>query len=437
MKGTRKQKSALSKLVDKVTRIVLYGGAAGGGKSFLGCFWLLLMCKAYPNTRWFIGRQELKRIRQSTLITWYKVCALVGFDGFTVNHKDNFIQLDNGSRIDMLDMEYKPSDPMYERFGSIEYTGGWIEEGGEINFGAYDTIKTRIGRHLNVEYGLMPKLLITCNPKKNWLYTYFYKPFKAGNLSNEVVFIQALVTDNPNLDPNYLDNLNNIQDKAKRERLLYGNWEYDDDPAQLITYEAATDYFTNSFIKPDGYKYITADIARKGRDKTIIRVWHGWAVIERIEMAVSKVNESVDLIKEVSIKHQVPMSRVIADEDGVGGGVVDYLQCNGFVNNSRALKGEQGEVENYTNLKSQCSFGIAKMIMDRLLFENCRNEQVKSDTIEEMEQVRQLDIEKDGKVGLVPKDKIKENIGRSPDEWDSIMMRYWFVLAQTELVILM
>ena len=36
------------------------------------------------------------------------------------------------------------------------------------------------------------------------------------------------------------------------------------------------------------------------------------------------------------------------------------------------------------------------------------------------------DIDKDGRLSIIPKDKIKEMIGRSPDEWDSIMMRYWF-----------
>lgn len=432
MKGTRKQQIALAKLTDSTSKYIIYGGAAGGGKSFLGCFWLLTMCLSYPDTRWFIGREELKRIRQSTLITWHKVCKAVGFADYSTNFQDNYIQLGNGSRIDLLDLQLQPRDPMYERLGSIEYTGGWIEEGGEVNFGAFDTLKGRVGRHLNAEYSIMPKLLVTCNPKKNWLYTDFYKPFKAGTLSPEIVFIQALVTDNPHLDKNYLDNLRNTKDKAKRERLLYGNWEYDDDPSQLIDYEAACDYFTNEFVVPGDTKYITADIARKGRDKTIARVWEGWVVIERHEMAVSKVTESANLIRQLANKHQVPMSRTIADEDGVGGGVVDILNCQGFINNSRPEIGLQGTTENYANLKSQCSFGMAKKITDREVYEKCQDEAVKSIVIEEMEQVRQKDIDSDGKVAVVPKEKIKENIGRSPDEWDSIMMRYYFQLVQTE-----
>lgn len=425
MKGTAKQKLALSKLVDNITKIVVYGGAAGGGKSYLGCFWLLIMCINYPGSRWFIGREELKRIRQSTLISWAKVCSLLKFTDFKINGQDNYIIFGNGSRIDLLDMSYQPRDPLYERFGSLEYTGGWIEEAGETNFGAFDILKTRIGRHRNEEFDLISKLLITCNPKKNWVYNEFYKPFKTGVLLPIYSFIQALVTDNPHLTEDYINNLKSTKDKSKRERLLFGNWDYEDSPDQLIDYESMLDYFNNRHIEQKGYKYITADIARKGRDKTIVRLWHGLVCIDRKEMKVSKVTESANLIQSIANEHKVPTSRIIVDEDGVGGGVMDILNCNGFVNNSKALYGE-----NFTNLKSQCSFGMAKLICDKEVAEVCDNEEVRTFVIEEMAEVKQKDIDSDGKVAIIPKDEVKEHLGRSPDEWDSIMMRFWFELGQ-------
>jgi hypothetical protein len=45
-----------------------------------------------------------------------------------------------------------------------------------------------------------------------------------------------------------------------------------------------------------------------------------------------------------------------------------------------------------------------------------------------MEQIKQKDIDKDTRLGIISKDVIKANIGRSPDHWDSIMMRYYFEL---------
>ena len=38
-------------------------------------------------------------------------------------------------------MAYQPSDPMYERFGSLEFTDGALEECGEIRFEAFDILK--------------------------------------------------------------------------------------------------------------------------------------------------------------------------------------------------------------------------------------------------------------------------------------------------------
>jgi len=224
-----KQKEAIIYLSDDVCTEISFGGAAGGGKSWLGCEWLLLMCLAYPMTKWFIGRAELKRIRQSTYITFLKVCRAYNFEDYKTNFQDNYIQFDNGSRIDLLDLQRMPRDPMFERFGSIEYTGGWIEEAGEIDFGAFEVLKSRCGRHLNVEYGITRKILTTLNPKKNWCHERYWVPFKEKTMPDDRIFIQSLVTDNPFIDPAYIENLRSITDKVKKQRLLYGNFDYDDD----------------------------------------------------------------------------------------------------------------------------------------------------------------------------------------------------------------
>ena len=168
-----KQEQALKILINNDKEEFLYGGGAGGAKSWTGCVWLIFMCILYPSSKWFIGREELKRITESTLVTFFKVANQYKVKDWNYNAQRHFIQFANGSRIDLLELKYKPSDPLYERFGSTEYTGGWIEEGGEINFGAYDVLRTRVGRHYNDKYKVRAKIFITCNPKKNWLYNEF------------------------------------------------------------------------------------------------------------------------------------------------------------------------------------------------------------------------------------------------------------------------
>jgi len=419
MQGTAKQIEAYKYLTDNNTKEIFYGGAAGGGKSYLGCFWLITVCIAYPNSRWFIAREELKRITQSTLVTFAKVASSLGVP-YKMNSKYNFLTVGH-SQIDLLDIRYMPSDPLYERFGSTEYTGGWIEEGGETNFGAYEVLKTRTGRHMNAEYGLISKLFVTCNPKKNWLYSEVYKPHRENRLPSHIKFIQAFVQDNPYLTKDYIENLMNTKDKAKKERLLFGNWEYDDSPDALCDYDAICDIFTNIPDNTDKH-YLTADVARMGSDKAVIMVWRGWSVIEIHTFDLSKLTELNQVITALRTKYSIPASQCIADEDGVGGGLVDMARINGFLNNSKPF----GD-DNYYNLQAQCCYGLAEAINTHKLSITCEVAPADVELIkEELEQLRSYQTDKDGKLRILPKEMVKQNIGRSPDYRDALMMRKYF-----------
>ena len=433
MKGTPKQQDALKVLTDTTTTVLLYGGAAGGGKSFLGCFWLMVNCLAYPDTKWFIAREELKRIRQSTLITFFKVSKMIEVNCYKVNNNDNFIEFSNGSRIDLLDIRRIPSDPLYERFGSTEYTGGWIEEAGETDYGAFEVLKTRIGRHLNDVYNLKRKILITSNPKKNWLYRLIYKPWTNGTLSNDTKFIQAYYSDNDNLTEDYIQGLNEIKDASTKARLKSGDWEYENDPTSLCEHDDIVALFNNTHVQPTGKKYITADIARLGSDKAVIVVWDGWTIIEYVEYDVSKTTEIQNAINTLRAKHSIAAHKCIADEDGVGGGVVDNCRIKGFVNNSKPLKiVNSGAVqnENYYNLQSQCCYKLAEIINANKLYIKADMPTITQQTIiEDLEQLKTYQVDNEQKLRVLPKKIIKENIGRSPDWRDVIMMRYWFELS--------
>src|ERR1051325_7985637 len=124
----------------------------------------------------------------------------------------------------------------------------------------------------------MLKMLGTCNPAKNWTYKEFYKPSKDGVLLPYRRFIQALPTDNPYLHPSYLQSLLRL-DKNSKQRLYYGDWEYDDDPSALMGIDDINNIFTNKFVR-GGKRYITDDIARYGDDSTMIGVWDGLRLIK-------------------------------------------------------------------------------------------------------------------------------------------------------------
>jgi hypothetical protein len=201
--------------------------------------------------------------------------------------------------------------------------------------------------------------------------------------------------------------------------------EQSEDEGQLVMNESISKLFSNTHLD-SGIKYITGDIARLGKDKSVFMVWDGLRVIEVVEMAVSMVNESVDAINELATKYNVNRSNIIVDEDGVGGGVKDYLKCLGFVNNSKPLK-IKGKEENFSNLKTQCYYRLAEFINRNEIYVNCNSKQEQL-LSEELEMIR-LSKETDAnKISLLSKDEIKKKIGRSPDYSDALMMRLYYEL---------
>ena len=411
---TKKQKQAIKFLTDEETDYVGYGGAAGGAKTYLGCYWLMSLGYYLSGAKFFIGRDSIKDTRASVLKTWSEVAQAVGFNAYKFN--DVGIIFDNGTEIELLDLTFYPyKDPMFERLGSKEYTAGWIEEASQVHYLAFEVLKTRVGRWKNEK--IKSKILSTFNPKKNWVDSTFYRPFANGQEVQGVRFVYALPTDNPYLPLDYIKRLRELKDEATKQRLLFGNFDYDDDPTALLDFKDISEMWERT--QCEGLKYITADIARYGSDKAVIFVWHGFTIIEVVTFDVSSTTLIQDTIRALAVKHGVIYSNIVADEDGVGGGIVDTLRCRGFVNNSTPNE------PTYSNLKTECGYKLAEMFRE-IGF----NAIIPTDTRDvinaELGQLKTYDSDKDNKLKLLPKDKIKENIGRSPDYLDNFIMRMFF-----------
>ena len=420
--GNEKQKECCRAWLDPNITDIVYGGSKGSAKSFTGVSLIFGDALTYPNTQYFIARKKLNDIRKFTIPSVHEVFSIWGLtpNYYSFNGQDNVFNLYNGSKVFLLDAKYLPSDPLYYRFGSMQMTRGWIEEAGEFEEEAKNNLMASIGRWKNNEYNLPAKLLQTCNPSKNYLYKEYYKKNKEGRLEHWKKFIQALPYDNKKLEAGYLINLERSLTNNQKERLLKGNWEYDDDPAVLCEYEKIVEIFTNDFESLKGEKYITADVARLGSDKIVIGLWDGFRVKAHV-FTKKLITESYDFINTLRLQHNIPLGNVICDEDGVGGGLVDMLNCEGFVNNSRPLNGE-----NYTNLQAQCAFMLAEKINKNEIYFETDDSSIIEDTTEELEQLKQKDIDADGKKGIVGKEYVKSIIGRSPDYRDMLLMRMWF-----------
>lgn len=420
---TPKQIIAFKYLEDNITTEILYGGSAGGGKSFLGAAWLIINCIRYPGTRWLMGRSKLSALKQTTLKTFFEICSNWGLNDrhYNYNQQSSEITFWNGSQILLKDLFFYPSDPLFDSLGSLEISGAFIDEVNQVTETAKNIVSSRIRYKLD-EYNIIPKMFMSCNPARGWVYDEFYKKNREGNMEDYRKFIHALATDNPHISKHYIDNLEKLPD-LQRRRLLYGEWEYEDKDA-IMDYNSVVNIFTDyNNIEIDSKKvYISCDVARKGKDKAVILVWSGLNIIDSFTLDISLTDEIVSLINRLKDKYQVNNRSVVVDGDGVGGGVVDYLKgCVDFVNNSKPINGE-----NYQNLKTQCYFKLADKINSGEVKVFKYSIEEKEKIIQELSNIKRKNVDSDGKVQIIGKDEIKSIIGRSPDYSDAMMMRMYF-----------
>lgn len=212
---------------------VLYGGAAGGGKSVAIVLDGLKRCLQYPRSRGYMFRRTYREL-EDTLITealrWYpKEIA-------TYNIGRHEMSLINGSKIFFRHCQSVAN--MYDYAGA-EIHWLYIDELTSFEQEIYEFLKTRL--RARMELGITPVIRCASNPGNighGWVKQYFVDAGPYGELLPHVVhskvkgikrtfttqYIPALATDNPHITDDYIFELEQ-KPEALRRALLFGDWD--------------------------------------------------------------------------------------------------------------------------------------------------------------------------------------------------------------------
>lgn len=421
------QYKALEILWDDIHTEIFFGGAARVSKTYLACAFAVTESLSYPGIHVGLGRSRMTYLKKTTLLTMFEFFGhqnMIENRDFHYNKQDGIISFNNGSKIILLELYDNPSDPNFERLLSLSLTHCIIDEASQISKKAYETLSTRISYKLQ-EYGITGKMLIVSNPTKGWLYDEFYKPYKQNELDAHKAIILGTPLDNKTAGQAYINQQLRILSDPMAQRLIYGNWDYADEEYNVINYEDLLE----AFYVPgqDGEYFLSADIADKGADRTVIVVWKGLRIVDVIVNAEWTTDVTETKIKELMLKYTIKAKNIVIDADGLGVGVANKIKgCYHFKNGSRALN-----KENFRNLKTQVMIKMASQIAEGnvKLFEKMR------DTIlRELSLVRYDNIEHD-RTEIESKEKMKKrNNGKSPDILDTIMMRFVFLIKKANKV---
>ena len=269
-----------------------------------------------------------------------------------------------------------------------------------------------------------------CNPGTNFTRSAFYKPRKDGKLPSYMEFIQAKVWDNPWVDRKYVIRLQRLPESSiRKQRLLYGNFDYDDNPGILYDQNTIEKMFTRKY-EWDKTRFLTIDAARQGKDNTEIGYWL-WLHLTKIwKIEKWDLVEQANFIQEKIDKYDILIDNVIVDEVWVGGGLVDILWCKGFVWNSSPLHPYASKIltykkRNYLNLRTQTFYYLQRYMK---MITITTDQDTQDLIIEELLTVKEKNVVDETKLQIVPKSLMKEELSRSPDLADMISMRMWWII---------
>jgi hypothetical protein len=230
---------------DSPFRYLFYGGAIRGGKTFACLVALIILCRIFPGSKWYVIRKDFTRLTETTLPTMLKILGKsrnVRWNRDKSNYYVEFIK--TGSRIFFAGEDYA-RDPDLNWLLGLECNGFFLEQIEELNEKTLDMCISRAGSwYLDV----MPTPLImgSFNPTLTWVKTKIFVPWQEKTLKAPWFFMEALPDDNPWVTEEQWKNWQNMPDDMIA-RFIKGSWDFAK-PANVFAY---------AFNEKENHKLVT------------------------------------------------------------------------------------------------------------------------------------------------------------------------------------
>lgn len=228
---------------------ILYGGAAGAGKSYMMRVLAIVLCMEIPQFKVFLFRRMYKELYINHVYSpdGFLVMMKPFIDAGDVvfNKSDGVFNFWNGAQIYLCHAQHENDIQAYL---GAEIHCLLIDEATQFTEKMIRFLRTRVrlgGLQLSEKWqGLLPKIIYGTNPggishryfKKGFVNVGGGQVFKApvadGGMTRE--FIPALSKENTIMtrnDPNYGDRIRGVGDERLAEAYLEGNWDLEDGAA--------------------------------------------------------------------------------------------------------------------------------------------------------------------------------------------------------------
>lgn len=403
------------------------------------------ICKVAPNTRIAVFRKSEKVLKLNSIPSYKKALVITGTKD--VNIKDMKAKYSNGSEILFLWADIS-KDPDCDNVKGGEYTIVFFNEANQVSQKYFEIAKTRVGRwnefvDKDGKIGkIRPALFLDFNPTKEWPKELFYDKHLDGKLPADTYFQLSLPVDNKFRDKS-TDELMKSLPEEEYNRYWLGKWDYDDNPAQLITYEM----YRNCKVDEDqiaemqltGSGLLSIDPSDDGKDST------AFSYMKQNTIYKYEVDRKLDEIKAAHLaklrvaEHNI--ETIIVDSIGVGAGTLKTLEYDGYnvygfvaggipLTGTTSEKGKKAHTKDFYSYKNKRSEAA-------WLFRLAFQEQSISilHTPEVQKQILAMSYAIDDRViKLAPKAETRKKLGYSPDLYDSIVMLNYLNMIKDNIV---
>ena len=419
--ATPKQQVFIDALLSGKYLYMMYGGGIRGGKTYLELSILFILCRIFPRSRWAIVRKNLMVLRQNILPAFNKLRPEFVS---SVNQQTWISKCKNGSEI-ILFPESFDIDKDLDRFKGLEVNGFLIDEANELQEKTFYKCIERAGSWVIPDGEQPPPLVLaTTNPADYWGKRLFYEPYMSGNLEAPYYYLPALIVDNPYIPEGYIESLKNLPEKEYK-RFVEGDWTVSEDPDQLISYLWVKEAIDRAMIETaDDQRYLGVDVARFGDDKTTIAERFGMNLVNLEEYADLPINRTSDIVQNKITELPVNADNVRVDTVGLGAGVADNLNANGFhiheiISGASPSKPSEDTLYTFKNLRAQMWWNLRELLKDGKISFQVATERL----IADLTAVR-YKISSDKSLQIESKDEIKKRTGRSTDDGDSVVYAF-------------
>lgn len=415
----------------KYNEIMLAGGA--GSAKTIGILNVIdELCTLVSGCRIGVFRLSDRNVEENTIPSYKK---MLGFKDKNIPIINKVARYPNGSEI-LFRWADISKDKDCDNIKGGEFTWIFFNEANQIDQKYVNIGKTRVGRWNKFqdkdgkEFRIKPVVFMDCNPTNNWVKTDYYDKANAGTLPANVFFQLSLPSDNPFLEPEYWEMLNSLP-PAEYNRFVMGNWDYNDDPNQLIKFE----WIKNSEYIPTENSKVDAmggDIAREGNDRTVFALGGSNAVWKWETFRHQDTMTTAQLFVERMKEYRLNADRCAVDVIGVGGGVVDYIVKSGYniigFNSGDSVR-EQVSFLSFKNKRAKAYWDLRTGLQ-----EGTMSLGINEDLRKELLNIRYTVTDK--VIQIESKAEIKRRLGFSPDLADATVMCFSAMQGKKEMPIL-